>query len=321
VSPWGKTSDRDEQRRRGDALTSALDADASSPRGGRGSRGGAPIWVLHGEGFGLMPSPCTCGSDGPARTSSVECPRHGPRRRLKRLMDKGAREGGRWGPREGPNAPPYREALAGGHEREFSNGPAYEGPRGIPYVSDEQAVEDPDGFAVFGRYPKGFLRHALKIRLLGDVQRGEVLHVCSGTLGPEERWTVDIRPEAKPRVVADGCRLPFRDDAFKAVMIDPPYSDAYARNLYGLEMPRNSWLLKEAARVVVPCGRIGLMHVAIPFAPPGCRLVRVYPVSTGVGFRIRALTIYERRQDDLPFTAAASPLPIEELSMTGVLPY
>lgn len=259
---------------------------------------------MHGEGFGLMPSPCTCGSagDGPATTPSVECPRHGPRRRLKKLMDKGAREGGRWGPREGPKTPPYRAALAGGHGGGFRDvpfRPAYEGARGVPHVTDDQAEGDPDGFAVFGRYPKGLLRHVLKLRLLGDVRRGDVLHVCSGTLGPDEKWTVDVRPAARPLIVADGKALPFRASAFKAVMLDPPYSDAFARNLYGTENPRPSWLLTEAARVTMPGGRIGMLHVAIPLAPADCDLVRVYPVSTGVGFRIRAFTIYEKRQQGL----------------------
>lgn len=171
----------------------------------------------------------------------------------------------------------------------------------MPWCVDARnpkAVEaDPDGYAVFGRYPKGFLRHILKLRLLGDVRRDDVLHVCSGTL--TERWTVDVRPEARPRVQAAGEALPFRDASFPAVLMDPPYSDAYARNLYGVENPRPAWLLREAARVVVPGGRIGILHVAIPFPPPGCHLVRVWPVSTGVGFRIRALTIYERAQAGL----------------------
>ena len=36
-----------------------------------------------------MPSPCTCGE-----TPSLDCPLHGPRRKLKRLMDRGGRGGG-----------------------------------------------------------------------------------------------------------------------------------------------------------------------------------------------------------------------------------
>jgi hypothetical protein len=153
---------------------------------------------------------------------------------------------------------------------------------------------DPDGFAVFGRYPRGFIGHVLRHRWLGDVGRDDILHVCSGTLSASEKWTVDIRPEAKPSVVASGTALPFRSESFAAVMLDPPYSDEYARNLYKIENPRPSWLLKEAARIVRPGGRIGLLHVAIPFPPPGCSLVTVWGISTGCGFRIRAFTVFER---------------------------
>ena len=177
--------------------------------------------------------------------------------------------------------PSYKKSMAGGHARGFPDG---------------QEGADPDGFAVFGRYPKGFLRHVIQRQLLGDVRRDDILHVCSGTLGPEERWTVDLRPEALPRVLASWTALPFREESFAAVMMDPPYSDEYARNLYRTGMPRNSWLLREAARVVRPGGRIGILHVAVPFSPPGCRLMKVYGISTGVGFRIRAFTVYERAQ-------------------------
>ena len=229
-----------------------------------------------------MPSPCSCGVDGPKTTEGKDCPRHASRRHLTVLMAKRASEGGRWGPREGEDVPPYRRALAGGHERGFV---------------DAKDDADPDGYAVFGRYPKGWLAHCLKLRFMGDVRRDECLHVCSGTL--TERWTVDIRHEAAPRVVANGPALPFRDASFRAVMLDPPYTDAYAKNLYGTENPRPSWLLREAARVVMPGGRIGFMHVAVPFAPPGCFLVTVRAITIGVGFRIRAFTIYQKHEATL----------------------
>lgn len=165
---------------------------------------------------------------------------------------------------------------------------------------------DVDGFAVFGRYPKGFLAHVVKVQLLGDVRRDDILHICSGTLSESERWTVDLRAEARPRVQASGTALPFRDGSFAAVMLDPPYSDEYAKNLYGIQNPRPAWLLKEAARVVAPGGRIGMLHFAVPFSPPDCRLVNVYGVSTGVGFRIRAFTVYEREQAGLFAESAAA---------------
>lgn len=161
------------------------------------------------------------------------------------------------------------------------------------------AGADPDGFAVFGQFPHGFMRDVLRMRLLGDVDRDEVLHVCSGTLGPREKWTVDMRVAAQPSVVARGEALPFLDAVFRAVMIDPPYTEEYARNLYRSEFPRPSHLLREAARVVVPGGRIGLLHIAVPITPDGCEFVTSFGVVPGPGFRIRAFTVYERRQAGL----------------------
>lgn len=166
---------------------------------------------------------------------------------------------------------------------------------------NEQMSEgaDPDGFAVFGQFPYGFLKDVCKMRLLGDVARHDILHVCSGTLSEHERWTVDIRPAARPAVIAKGQALPFLDASFPAVLIDPPYTEEYARNLYRSEFPRPSHLLKEAARVVKPGGRIGLLHIAVPITPPNCEFVTSFGVVPGPGFRIRAFTIYQRRQAEL----------------------
>lgn len=167
------------------------------------------------------------------------------------------------------------------------------------------AGADPDGFAVFGQFPDGFLKDVLRMKLLGTHNRDEILHVCSGTLGPRERWTVDMRPEARPTVVARGEFLPFLGGAFKAILLDPPYTEEYARNLYRSEFPRPSHLLREAARVVAPGGRIGLLHIAVPITPDGCEFVTSFGVVPGPGFRIRAFTIYQRGQDQLPLEATA----------------
>jgi hypothetical protein len=177
--------------------------------------------------------------------------------------------------------------------------------KGQVALSAQMAGADPDGFAVFGQFPDGWFRDVLRLKLLGDVHRDDILHVCSGTLGPAERWTVDIRAEARPLVIANGEALPFRAGVFGAVLLDPPYSEAYARNLYGTTNPRPSWLLREAARVVKPGGRIGLLHVAVPVTPDGCLWIKTYGVVPAPGFRIRAFTVYERAQDSLPLEMLA----------------
>jgi len=151
---------------------------------------------------------------------------------------------------------------------------------------------------VFGAYPKGFVRVAAAWLRSPPA---EILHVCSGMLGPGDGGVrVDLRQEARPTVRADGRALPLRDGCVRAVMIDPPYSVEYAADLYGTDYPRPSHLLAEAMRVVRPGGRIGILHFLVPFPPPGARIVAVKAVTTGCGYRIRAFTVFERQQDHLP---------------------
>lgn len=154
--------------------------------------------------------------------------------------------------------------------------------------------ETPSG--VLGMYPASFIP---KILPWLNCDRGEVLHVCSGGLPPGEGIRVDIRPEAKPDILADGRKLPLCDGTQKAVLIDPPYTEHYARELYGTDYPRPAHLLLEAARVVRPCGRIGFVHYIVPNAPPGCRFVRAFGLSMGFGYPMRAVTIFEREQGSL----------------------
>lgn len=110
---------------------------------------------------------------------------------------------------------------------------------------------------------------------------------------------VDLRAGARPDVFGDGRRLPFRSDVFDAVLLDPPYSVEYAETLYGVEYPRPSHLLVEAARVVRPGGAIGFLHFLVPVPPPRCRIERVVGVTQGLGYRIRAFTLYRRDQAEL----------------------
>ena len=150
----------------------------------------------------------------------------------------------------------------------------------------------------WGAFPKRFLRWATK-QLHCDPR--EVLHVCSGGLARGHGTRVDVRRSAAPDVVADGRSLPFQDDSFAAALIDPPYSVEYAADLYGTDYPRPSHLLAEASRVVRHCGRIGIVHFLVPMPPPGCKLEKVRALTTGCGYRIRALTIFVKEQESLPF--------------------
>ena len=146
---------------------------------------------------------------------------------------------------------------------------------------------------IFGQYPKRFTEWAARVLY---AQPDQVLHVCSGALARGHGVRVDIRQAARPDVRADGRALPFRDSSFRAVAIDPPYTAEYAKDLYGIEYPRPSALLREAARVVVPGGRVGLLHFIVPSPEPGLYFVGVHGITTGCGYRIRAFTVFLREE-------------------------
>lgn len=168
-------------------------------------------------------------------------------------------------------------------------------PRG-PALWASQPATQFEAPEVFGQYPQRFLPWAYeRIMLRGSP---DVLHVCSGALSAETRGLrVDLRRAVAPDIVADGTDLPFADASFDGVLIDPPYSVEYARELYGVTYPRPSALLREACRVLRPGRRCGFLHYLVPNPATGLRLVEVHGITTGCGYRIRAFTVFEKPEE------------------------
>jgi hypothetical protein len=159
---------------------------------------------------------------------------------------------------------------------------------------------------VYGMYPKSLIA---KIVPWLRCDRHEILHVCSGGLPRGEGIRVDIRADAKPDILADGRKMPLPDGSIAAAMIDPPYSEAYAKSLYGVDYPRPSHLLREAARVVRPGGRIALVHYITAKPAPGTRFVKAFGLSTGFDMPMRAIAIYEKDHPSIATGEVPSPPP------------
>jgi hypothetical protein len=179
----------------------------------------------------------------------------------------------------------------------FENRAVNRDPQRPPFMSlFADLVEPGESPGVYGMFPSAFIPKILPWLRCG---RHEVLHVCSGGLQAGEGIRVDIRPEAKPDIVADGRALPLGDGTVAGVLIDPPYSEHYARELYGTDYPRPAHLLREAVRVARACARIAIVHYIVPNPPDGARFVKAFGLSMGFGYPMRAVTIYEKDQASL----------------------
>lgn len=141
-----------------------------------------------------------------------------------------------------------------------------------------------------GSVPLHFETKYLKFTGLTDSKR--LLQMFAG--GSKMGYTVDINPETNPDKVADCHSLPFEDNSFDNVFLDPPYSDDESKQIYGTGPLKPSKYISEAVRVCKPNGLIGCYHVYWTPRPLGCHYMGIIVIITRVYHKPRVCTIFRK---------------------------
>lgn len=107
--------------------------------------------------------------------------------------------------------------------------------------------------------------------------------------------TVDLNPTVGATWVGDAHDLHWIDnDTYDAVILDPPYSDEEAEELYDTPPLKYGKFVKEAVRVCKPAGHVCIYHVKQAPRPAGTVLVRRIVVLTRTWHAARICMIYQK---------------------------
>lgn len=145
----------------------------------------------------------------------------------------------------------------------------------------------PDAYV--GSFPLHFERKLW--RLLGEPEK--VLHPFGGLAEIGDR--VDLNETTGPTWVGDAHDLHFIDDeTYDLVICDPPYSNEYAKILYGTPALKWGTWIAEAVRVTRVGGHVAVYHVKQPPRPAGTKLVQRVVVLTRTWHAPRVCFVFER---------------------------
>jgi len=156
------------------------------------------------------------------------------------------------------------------------------------------------GAKYYGAYLGGFPERARS--LLGATIDEPVLHVCGGKaklypyaggFGPNDK-TLDLDESLEPDFWQDA-REPF-PTGFKAILMDPPYSEADAAHYApgAAQYPKPNLLVKNALAALRPGQRVGIIHYILP-AAPDTRFVACVAVACGFNNRLRCYSVFEKK--------------------------
>lgn len=133
------------------------------------------------------------------------------------------------------------------------------------------------------------------VQLLGYPER--ILHPFGGMA--ETGTRVDLNASVEPDILADAHDLPLEDGSFDLVVLDPPYSDEEARELYETPKLRPGVYIAEAVRVLREGGWLVLYGDREPRRPPRCNHAMRIVVVLRPGHRPRIAGVFQKRKPNM----------------------
>lgn len=104
----------------------------------------------------------------------------------------------------------------------------------------------------------------------------------------------DLKAEVEPDFIADAHRLPFRDDSFDAIYLDPPYNNELSKGLYGTGKIKYKEYTREAVRVCKPGGYVVSYHWTMTPRPEGTSYFKRIFIGTRVWHKPRVACIFKK---------------------------
>jgi len=104
--------------------------------------------------------------------------------------------------------------------------------------------------------------------------------------------------DADPHVICDAHRLPFVAGSIDFVLLDPPYSDEEAADIYDTPPLAPVTYLREAARVCKTYGFVAVYHERLLPRPPLTNLVQRIFVGLRTWHTLRACCVYRKHPCD-----------------------
>lgn len=112
---------------------------------------------------------------------------------------------------------------------------------------------------------------------------------------------MDLKPEVNPDIVGDAHDIPYLDQIFDCVILDPPYSDQQAADLYGTPKLNKSEYTREAVRVTKQGGWVVVYGDKEPARPACCNHALRIVVVLRPHHTARIVGVFQRRKPGMPY--------------------